>query len=244
MSGSDASPPRVSSGIAGLDAMLSGGFPKGHVVLVTGLPGTGKTCFGLQFVAAGLAKGEKGVYLSLEEETPALLEAARQFGWSLDAAVSQGTLRIVRLDPRETKQNLQRLQADLPKELRELGATRVVVDSISLLNMLSDDEPSRRATLFALAGACRASGATTLFTAEADPTHPGVSRDGLSEYVADGVVLLGYSTGEEGRRVGLSLRILKMRRTAHARSVQPYRIGAQGITVDAQAVDFGRPAPS
>src|SRR5271169_2506784 len=117
MNASEAASPRVTSGIAGLDAMLSGGFPKGHVVLVTGLPGTGKTCFGLQFIAAGLAKGEKGVYLSLEEETPALLEAARQFGWSLDEAVSRGSLRIVRLDPRETKQNLQRLQSDLPKEL-------------------------------------------------------------------------------------------------------------------------------
>jgi KaiC domain protein len=241
MSASDLGVPRIGSGIAGVDTMLGGGFPKGHVVLVTGLPGTGKTCFGLQFVAAGLAKGERGLYLSLEEETPALLAAARQFGWPLDEAVSQGTLRIIRLDPRETKQNLVRLQSDLPKELKELGATRIVVDSVSLLNMLSDDEASRRSTLFALAGACKAAGATSVFTAEADPTHPGISRDGLSEYVADGVVLLGYSSGEEGRRVGLTLRVLKMRRTAHARTVQPYRIGPQGITVDAQAVDFGRP---
>lgn len=240
MSVSELLPGRVASGIAGLDEMLSGGFPPGHVVLVTGLPGTGKTCFGLQFLAHGLDLGEKAVYLSLEEDAPALLAAARQFGWALDEAVSKGHLRIVRLDPKETKQNLHRLQSDLPAELKAIGARRIVVDSISLLNMLSDDEPSRRATLFALAAACKASGATSVFTAEADPAHPGVSRDGLSEYVADGVVLLGYSSGEEGRRVGLVLRILKMRRTAHARSQQPYRIGAKGITVDAQAVDFGR----
>jgi KaiC/GvpD/RAD55 family RecA-like ATPase len=78
-----------------------------------------------------------------------------------------------------------------------------------------------------------------VFTAEADPLHPGVSRDGLSEYVADGVILLGYSTAAEGRRIDLSLRILKMRRTDHARSVQPYWIRADGIEVDAQAIDFG-----
>lgn len=233
-------PARVPTGIAGLDEMLQGGFPQGHVVLVTGLPGTGKTCLGLQFLARGIALGETGVFLSLEEDAPQLLASARQFGWPVDAAVAKGTLKIVRLDPKETKQNLHRIQGELGKELASLGAKRIVVDSVSLLNMLSDDEPSRRATLFGLAAACRAAGATTVLTAEADPQHPLVSRDGLSEYVADGVILLGYSTAEDGHRVGLSLRVLKMRRTPHARTVQPYQIGASGLSVDAKAVDFSR----
>ena len=220
--------------------MLGGGIPAGHVVLVTGLPGTGKTCLGLQFLSTGTAQNEKGVFLSLEEDVPQLLTSARQFGWPVDAAVKSGLLKIVRLDPKETKQNLHRIQGELAKELQALGARRIVVDSVSLLNMLSDDEPSRRATLFTLAAACRASGATTLLTAEADPQHPEVSRDGLSEYVADGVLLLGYNTASDGHRVGLALRILKMRRTAHARSVQPYTIGSNGLQVDAKAVDFGR----
>jgi KaiC/GvpD/RAD55 family RecA-like ATPase len=237
---SESKDPRVPTGIRGLDEMLGGGFPMGHVVLVTGLPGTGKTCFGLQFLLAGSALGEKGVFLSLEEDAPQLMESGRRFGWPVDEAVGSGHLKIIRLDPKETKQNLQRIQGSLGKELKELGAQRIVVDSVSLLNMLSDAEPERRATLFGLAGACRGAGATTLLTAEADPTHPSISRDGLSEYVADGVVLLGYSQAEEGLRVGLSMRVLKMRRTAHARTVQPYRIGPGGIDVDAKAVDFGR----
>ncbi len=230
---------RVGTGIAGLDEMLGGGLPSGHVVLVTGLPGTGKTCFGLQFLAAGVARGEKGLFLSLEEDVAPLVESGRLFGWPIDEAIHAGTLKILRLDPKETRQNLQRIQGSFAKELAELAPKRIVVDSVSLLNMLSEDEPNRRQTLFGLAGACRASGATAILTAEADPTHPAVTRDGLSEYVADGVVLLGYSTAEDGRRVGLSLRVLKMRRTSHARTVQPYRIGPGGITVDAKAVDFG-----
>jgi circadian clock protein KaiC len=239
MSESESPPRKLSTGVAGLDEMLGGGFPSGHVVLVTGLPGTGKTCLGLQFLLEGTRHGEKGVYLSLEEDVPQLLESARQFHWPVDAAVEQGLLKIVRLDPRETRQSLHHIQGDLGKELTSLGAKRIVVDSVSLLNMLSDDEPGRRATLFALAGACHESGATTVLTAEADPRHPEVSRDGLSEYVADGVVVLGYSTGADGHRVGLSLRVLKMRRTAHARTVQPYIIGPSGLVVDAKAVDLG-----
>lgn len=229
---------KVPTGVAGLDEMLGGGFPAGHVVLVTGLPGTGKTCLGLQFLLAGAAGGERGVFLSLEEDVPQLLESARQFRWPVDAAVEKSLLKVVRLDPRETRRSIQRVKGELGKELEALQAKRIVVDSVSLLNMLSDDEPGRRETLFALAGACRETGATTVLTAEADPLHPEVTRDGLSEYVADGVVVLGYATGADGHRVGLSLRILKMRRTAHARTVQPYVIGPSGLVVDAKAVDF------
>ena len=241
MSGSSAAAPsaKVPTGVAGLDEMLGGGFPAGHVVLVTGLPGTGKTCFALQFLLEGARRGEKGVFLSLEEDVPQLLETARQFGWTVDPAVDRGLLKVVRLDPKETRQSLHRIQGELAHELTSLGARRIVVDSVSLLNMLSDDEPSRRGTLFALAAACRASGATTVLTAEADPLHPEVSRDGLSEYVADGVVVLGYRTAVDGHRVGLALRVLKMRRTSHARTVQPYAIGSNGLSVDAKAVDLG-----
>jgi circadian clock protein KaiC len=230
---------KVPTGVAGLDEMLGGGFPAGHVVLVTGLPGTGKTCLALQFLLEGVRRDEKGVFLSLEEDVPQLLETARQFGWPVDAAVKRGVLKVLRLDPKETRQSLHRIQGELGQELRSLGARRIVLDSVSLLNMLSDDEPNRRATLFALAAACRSSGATTVLTAEADPRHAEVSRDGLSEYVADGVLVLGYRTAADGHRVGLALRVLKMRRTAHARSVQPYAIGPSGLAVDAKAVDLG-----
>jgi circadian clock protein KaiC len=239
MSASELPGSKVPTGVAGLDEMLGGGFPAGHVVLVTGLPGTGKTCFALQFLMDGVARGEKGVFLSLEEDAPQLLDTARQFRWPVDPAVEKGTLKVVRLDPKDARQSIHRIQGELGRELAALGARRIVLDSVSLLNMLSDDESSRRATLFALAAACRASGGTTVLTAEADPIHPEVSRDGLSEYVADGVIVLGYNRGTDGHRVGLSLRVLKMRRTAHARSVQPYAIGPTGLTVDAKAVDFG-----
>lgn len=240
MNGSDGGIVRVATGVAGLDEMLGGGVPSGHVVLVTGLPGTGKTCLALQFLLDGSRRGEKGVYLSLEEDVPQLLESARQFGWPIDAAVKDGLIQIVRLDPKETKQSLHRIQGELGQELRSLGPKRIALDSVSLLNMLSDDEAGRRSTLFALAAACRATGATTLLTAEADPLHPEVSRDGLSEYVADGVLVLGYRAGADGHRIGLALRILKMRRTAHTRSVQPYTIGPSGLVVDSKAVDLGR----
>jgi len=219
--------------------MLHGGIPQGHVVLVMGPPGVGKTCLGLTFLLAGAAGGERGLYLSLEEETEALRQTAQQFGWAFDPLVDKGLLRVVRLDPRETDRSLKRIQGELPKDLQTLAPRRIVVDSVSLLNMLAPDEVSRRNTLFDLARACRRAGATTLFTAEADPRSPEVSRDGLGEYVADGVLVMGYSEDPGRHRLGLQIRVLKMRRTSHLRTRQPYVIGPHGIEVDAKAVDFG-----
>src|SRR5579863_331117 len=117
MSESEPSTARAPTGIAGLDEMLKGGLPHGHVVLVTGPPGTGKTCLGLQFLMAGVQRNENGVFLSLEEDVPALTLSARQFGWPVDEAVRKGTLKIIRLDPKETKQNIHRIQGELGKEL-------------------------------------------------------------------------------------------------------------------------------
>ncbi len=241
MSGSETGRDRVSTGVPGLDEMLSGGFPRGHVVLVMGPPGVGKTCLALQYLMAGDARGERTLYLSLEEDGEALKATARQFGWPLDEGIAAQRVKLVKVDPRETDRALRRIQSELPKELQEFKPGRIVVDSVSLLNMLAPDEASRRNALFDLAKACRSSGATSLFTAEADPHHPEVSRDGLSEYVADGVLILGYSEDLERHRVRLLVHILKMRRTAHVRTRQPYPIGPRGIEVDARAVDIGGP---
>lgn len=231
--------PRLPTGVSGLDEMLQGGIPAGHTVLVLGPPGVGKTCLSLQFLMAGQKAGEKGLYLSLEEEVGALQQTARQFGWPFEEAVQSGKLKVVKLDPRETERALHRIQGELPKEMLNFAPRRIIIDSVSLLNMLASNEVERRTALFELAHACRAAGATTLLTAEADPLHPEASRDGLSEYVADGVLVLGYVDDVERHRLGLQMRVLKMRRTAHQRTRQPYVIGPRGIEVDAKAVDFG-----
>jgi KaiC/GvpD/RAD55 family RecA-like ATPase len=58
---------QMTTGVIGLDEMLSGGIPSGHIVAILGSPGTGKSTISLQFIYAGLLKGENCIYLSLEE---------------------------------------------------------------------------------------------------------------------------------------------------------------------------------
>ncbi len=233
------SPPRVPTGIAGLDEMLHGGFPRGHVVLVLGTPGVGKTCLALQFVADGVSRGEKALYLSFEEETEALVASAAQFGWPLAEANQKGLLKIVRIDPQDASNALKRIRSQFPTEVQAFGPKRIVIDSISLLSALAPDEVERRNVLFYVARMCRQTGATAVMTAEANPLAPEVSRDGLGEYVSDGVPLLSPTEDARAHRAGLSLKVLKMRRTEHTRTRQPSRFGPRGLEVDAHAVDFG-----
>ena len=89
---------RARTGIAGLDEMLGGGIPRGHVVLVTGLPGTGKTCLALQFLLAGVKQGEKGIFLSLEEDGAALVRGVE------DMAEGKGKLAETELKAAEAGQ--------------------------------------------------------------------------------------------------------------------------------------------
>src|ERR1700732_5449084 len=75
---------KAKTGIWGLNNILSGGFSRGHVFLVEGAPGTGKTTVALQFLLAGVAAGEKCLYITLSETERELRDGAASHGWSLD----------------------------------------------------------------------------------------------------------------------------------------------------------------
>src|SRR3954447_10803355 len=87
ISATTSSPPhdeRVSTGVAGLDDVLGGGFPQGHFFLVEGEPGAGKTTLGLQFLMDGARLGERVLYVTLSESQREIEKVARSHGWSLE----------------------------------------------------------------------------------------------------------------------------------------------------------------
>ena len=221
---------RVLTGVDGLDDLLGGGVPRGHVITVMGSFGTGKTTFALQFLVQGLVNGEKGIFISLEEDVDSVVATAASFGWDLRPYLKDKRLHIVKLEPADAKTTVTRIKSELPEFIRKSGATRVVVDSISLLNMMFPDETERRTRLFALCQQLRSTGATCLFTAEVKDDNPRSSRDGLVEYVSDGVIGLRFNERENGE-VQLVLQVIKMRRLRHPRSVKPYSITDQGLDV-------------
>jgi len=226
---------RIRSGIEGLDEMLEGGFPKSHMVVVMGSFGTGKTTLGLQFLNQGLKEGEKGIYITLEEDERSIIEDARAFGWDLKPHIDSKKLVIVKLEPTDAKTTISRIKSELPEFIKAFGATRIVIDSVSLLNMLFDNEHDKRVALFNLTQLIKKTGATCIMTAEVKDENPLATRDGLAEYVSDGVVALRYVEVADKNEMQLTLRIVKMRRIKHSRRITPYAIGPRGLEVHAGA---------
>src|SRR3981189_2853244 len=76
--------PRAATGSAGLDAVLGGGLPRDRIFLIEGDPGAGKTTLALQFLLAGVARGESVLYITLSETEPEIRLIADSHDWSLE----------------------------------------------------------------------------------------------------------------------------------------------------------------
>ncbi len=224
---------RISSGIKGLDDLLNGGIPSGHTVAVIGPFGSGKTTMAMQFIYYGLNNNEKCVYISLEEDRDSIIKTAKEFSWDFESHIDKDLL-LVKLDPEDAKSTMTRIENDLSQEIADFGAKRVVLDSATLLTMMFQEEHEKRRILFLISNAVKKAGATSIFTGESKPDNPMVSRDGLLEYVADGVILLNQIPLKEKYELRLVLQILKMRRTNHSRKMHPFYIGEKGIEVLAE----------
>src|SRR5947199_2198481 len=139
---------RAKTGIWGLDEILSGGFSRGHVFLVEGAPGTGKTTVALQFLLEGVKAGEKCLYITLSETERELRDGAASHGWSLGEGIE-----VFELLPPESLLDSEQQQSLLYSSDLELGETtklifeaviraqpsRVVLDSLSEIRLLAQN---------------------------------------------------------------------------------------------------------
>src|ERR1700704_572015 len=110
---------KAKTGIRGLDDILSGGFSRGHVFLVEGAPGTGKTTIALQFLMDGAQAGEKCLYITLSETERELRDGAASHGWDLDDGIE-----IFELLPPESLLDSEQQQSLLYSSDLELGETQ------------------------------------------------------------------------------------------------------------------------
>jgi circadian clock protein KaiC len=147
------------SGIWGLDNILSGGFSRGHVFLVEGAPGTGKTTVALQFLLEGAKAGEKCLYITLSETERELRDGASSHGWSLDHGIE-----VFELLPPESLLDSEQRQSLLYSSDLELGETtrqifeaverarptRVVLDSLSEIRLLAQSSLRYRRQILAI----------------------------------------------------------------------------------------------
>ena len=126
---------RVKTGVSGFDELIEGGIPKGFNVLITGLPGTGKTIFGLQYLYTGLKNGENGLYVSIDSKPELLKEQAKQFGMDFGQYEKDKKVTFLDVPADRLKVNLFDM---IEEEAKEIGAKRIVFDSLAIFNVNID----------------------------------------------------------------------------------------------------------
>lgn len=109
---------KAQTGVEGLDDILAGGLQRGRVYLIEGSPGTGKTTIATQFLLAGAAAGERGLYITLSETEEELRESAASHGWTFDDPIG-----VYELVPPESLLDEDQQQSLLYSSDLELGET-------------------------------------------------------------------------------------------------------------------------
>jgi circadian clock protein KaiC len=220
---------RLPLGVSGIDEMIGGGLPAASTTLVAGPSGAGKTVLGLHFVAEGVRRGERCLYLSFQQSEAELIGRGETFGWPFADAVDSGLLRFRHLEPVEL--SLDSVGTELRRAAVDEPTQRVVVDSLAEL------EPAARGTtrfpdyLSALTGLFASVGTTALLTSETTAFFgPSFELPHGLAFVADNVILLRYAELES--EVRRALAIVKLRDGEHIRDIVEFAIGPNGVTVE------------
>nr|WP_073307065.1 KaiC domain-containing protein [Halobaculum gomorrense] len=229
---------RIDIGIEGLDEMILGGVPERSLMTVIGSAGTGKTTFGLQFLNEALENGGHAVYITLEESQEAIISTAEEKGWEYRRYEAEDRLAVISMDPIEMANSLDSIRDDISRLVSEFGADRLVLDSVSLLEMMYDHPSRRRSEVFDFARSLKGAGVTTMLTSEASEENPYASRHGIVEYLTDAVFVLQYVRPSDFRETRLAVEIQKIRDANHSRETKPYEIMGEGLSVYRQANIF------
>lgn len=212
------------TGIPGLDdEMLPGGLLRGTIALLVGDPGVGKTVTALHFLLNGIKQGEAGVYISFQEDPNQLAQIARNFGFDIDALTAGGKLTMLYASPVELDidEHVQKMLT----AIQQIGARRVVIDSIGDLEAGAHGSPDRYFNfVYSLAQWLKNNGITSMFTGEMSGLFGSeltLTGRGVS-HIADTILLLRYT--ELDGEIRRAFTVLAARGSDHSKQVREYLI--------------------
>lgn len=225
--------PRADTGVRALDHVLHGGFPRNHLYLLEGDPGTGKTTIGLQFLLAGIARGETALYVTLSETAEELRASGAAHAWNLDGIqihefMAEGSLaqdaQYTVFQPSEVE--LGNTMSGLFETVERIRPSRIVIDSLAEMRLLARDPLRYRRQIMSLKQFFQGRGCTVLMLD--DRTFEPTDRQLHS--IAHGVVRLEQLAREYGpsRR---RLQVLKIRGSEYREGLHDFVIRRGGIAV-------------
>lgn len=234
---------RVSTGVKGLDNLMSGGLPNNTITLVSGTPGSGKTILCFQFLWEGLQKNENCLFLTSDERIETIKRQAMELGYDLQKWVEEGKLRFIYLDLDRSN-----IHKEMENEMNSGKYTRVVLDSLTPVSEVpvwvsgvheiipsetnkdtkkypAGSIPATRMHIRRILGLLNKERCTALVTSEIPEGSRCLSRDTISEFMVDGIILLDLDTTMDRRK----LTVRKMRATKHTLKPQDIAISEGGI---------------
>jgi len=218
--------PRCKTGIGVLDSELNGGIPTGSTVLICGGSGVGKTTLSMQFLINGTKFDEKGVFFTASEPLSKLKKHQGTYDFFDEKLIKAGKISIIDiwnisdrlgLNPeRYTAEEANILFEVIRDITKELGAKRLIVDSITSLCYRLQTNEMIRDFIFKLGSSLTAMQCTTLLTSEVPPQVFRYSQYDIEEFIADGIIYL--SDIERKGDLIRTIQIIKMRGTTHGRA--------------------------
>ncbi len=183
---------RVQPGISGMETVLNGGLRRQSATLLRGTPGSGKTIFGLHFLAEGIQREETGLYINLGEPVEYLQETARGFGLDIDPVEFLLCSPTGEEFQTDTSYDLfssaevegPSLVEDIRSTVEEVEPDRVVIDPATEFRYLTPDEHQFRTQILGLLDFLKAQGATVLLTSQAADSMP----DDDLQFLVDAVI--------------------------------------------------------
>lgn len=222
---------RVGWGVERLNELTGGGIPQYDSTLVLGTAGTGKTALALHFVAEGVARGERCLYVMFHETEAKLLRKAAGFGIELQATAEAGGLSFAYIPPATL--DVDSVLNRVVEEVVDRKVSRVVIDNLSPLERVAIREARFPEVLDSLLNVLQSAGATVLITREMTQLV-GEDLDLGDAHEAywtpfDNIVLM-RPLEMEGT-VAKMLSVLKMRGSQHDYAFYRYNIGTSGIQI-------------
>jgi circadian clock protein KaiC len=204
-------PDLVKTGIAGLDEILSGGIPRGNVILLEGAIGCGKTTLGVEFVYRGASQfDEPGVIVLFEVSPDKIIRDAQGFGWDLRELERTHRLRIVFTSREVLRQELQQADSVLLEEAARIGARRIFIDGAArLTGGNSNGTFEARSAFHVFTEGLHRENLTAALAIEASAYDPGHNAVLPEESIADTVIRLRME--ESQRAISRSVEIVKSR---------------------------------
>jgi len=241
----------ILTGIPGVDKILGNkGIPRGHSILISGGPGSGKTTFSMQFLYMGItANNETGLYITLDEDPEDIKKNMSGLGWDIEKLEKENKLLFINVSPVRTgtteksgllqlgmkEFKLIKLLEAIKKGIEKISAKRIVIDPITIFTLQYPDEIDRIYAMRDLLADFRKNGCTNLLISELKGT--GMEREHqFEEYLVQGVILL--RTIVKDGKLSRMFQVEKMRRLAVDNQPHPYEITGSGIEVYPDLVVF------